>query len=543
MQPSEVKMVQTEQSMKKAIEHSMKDLSILSSRTIDKSDDYFQIKSNPNKGRFAVASKILKPGQLILKETPVVFVADAVEYNKRCFSCFRCSTEKSEQGKISDFGPQITVFSECLSLSRCSKCKLAWYCSKDCQLRDWAVYHKKECVSYAKHKESVPTSIRLMTKILILSQGAYPSFMSDMISNRQQFSLQEVKKFGEMSLLLHNFIDHSQLTAIQLIDLWCKLQCNGFSICDDELSKVGVGLYEKAACFNHSCRPNAYAYFNGHNLELRALDTIDAEQEITITYIETFEPQTVRKKNLKEQYFFDCLCDKCCQDESKPTTRSDYLPCPVCMQALFINEFNFHAKDNGSCTCSLEHTFHELKLAYKAFKSLTVSPVKSQTAKPIDEQIKSLKAIEKTFQKHLVPTSHYFTLQLSHSLIGSLSRSIFLLLDLSNIPEACKTYTELTRYVKSYIEALICAGASKFHPFISNTYFTQSITCFQIWDLLAHNHQKGPLCELLQDYSEKLSIALNTSLSNANATHGQQSSTYIQLSQFKMSLTTFLAQK
>uniref|UniRef100_A0A6C0I2B3 MYND-type domain-containing protein n=1 Tax=viral metagenome TaxID=1070528 RepID=A0A6C0I2B3_9ZZZZ len=28
---------------------------------------------------------------------------------------------------------------------KCSKCRCVWYCSKECQARDWKVRHKKSC--------------------------------------------------------------------------------------------------------------------------------------------------------------------------------------------------------------------------------------------------------------------------------------------------------------------------------------------------------------------------------------------------------------
>lgn len=38
-----------------------------------------------------------------------------------------------------------------LATQRCSKCKMAWYCSRDCQLRQWKK-HKPICGVFAEQK-------------------------------------------------------------------------------------------------------------------------------------------------------------------------------------------------------------------------------------------------------------------------------------------------------------------------------------------------------------------------------------------------------
>ena len=38
-----------------------------------------------------------------------------------------------------------------LATQRCSKCKMAWYCSRDCQLRQWKK-HKPICSVFAEQK-------------------------------------------------------------------------------------------------------------------------------------------------------------------------------------------------------------------------------------------------------------------------------------------------------------------------------------------------------------------------------------------------------
>ena len=40
-----------------------------------------------------------------------------------------------------------------LATQRCSRCKMAWYCSRDCQLRQWKK-HKQLCAMFTQGEES-----------------------------------------------------------------------------------------------------------------------------------------------------------------------------------------------------------------------------------------------------------------------------------------------------------------------------------------------------------------------------------------------------
>jgi len=52
--------------------------------------------------------------------------------------------EFMEDPKCSECGKPAT--------QRCSKCKQAWYCSRDCQLRHWKA-HKAVCALFKAHKD------------------------------------------------------------------------------------------------------------------------------------------------------------------------------------------------------------------------------------------------------------------------------------------------------------------------------------------------------------------------------------------------------
>jgi hypothetical protein len=96
-----------------------------------------------------------------------------------------------------------------------------------------------------------------------------------------------------------------------------KMTRNVFTITDNELNKVGIGMYQLASRFNHSCSPNAIQTFDGDILTIRSTTDIDKNEEITISYIDTGNKYAcIRRIELWKQYAFYCHCNRCCQENS-----------------------------------------------------------------------------------------------------------------------------------------------------------------------------------------------------------------------------------
>ncbi len=76
------------------------------------------------------------------------------------------------------------------------------------------------------------------------------------------------------------------------------------------INVLGLGLYQTLAFLNHSCEPNCIAVFNGSTCQIRSIRNVQQE-ELCIAYTELMRPQSVRRKELNEQYYFDCACSRC----------------------------------------------------------------------------------------------------------------------------------------------------------------------------------------------------------------------------------------
>jgi len=97
---------------------------------------------------------------------------------------------------------------------------------------------------------------------------------------------------------------------------------NGFEItCPTTKETLGWAVYLDISIIDHSCNPNAKVTFNGNKLTLlfngeRLPNRIDLARDLRISYIvlEDFGSRSERRAQLKHQYYFDCFCQRCCEE-------------------------------------------------------------------------------------------------------------------------------------------------------------------------------------------------------------------------------------
>ena len=81
------------------------------------------VPSSTHGGRAVVAATDLPEGTVIMRSSPAAY---CVHDHLRSSRCACCLTKTAD-------------------LQRCKTCKDVWYCSKECQIRDWKAGHKTEC--------------------------------------------------------------------------------------------------------------------------------------------------------------------------------------------------------------------------------------------------------------------------------------------------------------------------------------------------------------------------------------------------------------
>ncbi|CAG8452767.1 14536_t:CDS:10 [Ambispora leptoticha] len=345
-------------------------------------------------------------GELILEEEPYAAVVDDNNLDKFCSGCFAKPTR----------------------LLRCSACNLLHYCSERCQRSDWK-QHKEECKTFVRLQRKPPASIRVFCRILKRRSVDKDSFaaIKNLNTNRTKFKQEEIETFAQLSILVKECIE--PLAAGEMIELFCRLTCNSFSVLDEEMIGIGVGIYTNAALINHSCVPNCLATFDGSKLMVRNIQPIQKDEEITIAYTDLGIPTMERRRELNERYFFLCQCELCKQYESKENvdprsalrcktrgcTNPIEPPDPLEMQEEIIVECSICKQIITYDTADVENQIKESIELYEKGMKLLVQDV--------DEE-KAISQLERSFelQKNLLHISNQNLIRTQKSLIELYSK-------------------------------------------------------------------------------------------------------------------------
>lgn len=182
------------------------------------------------KGRGLRALKSLAPGDKVLESTPSVYVLSNSVRGQCCDFCFA----KSE------------------NLQRCSKCKFARYCNRECQKSAWKD-HKTECERILSVSPNIPTDlVRLMARIMQQQQSQaskMSSVYTSLVSHQKEFDDERKEAFSAIVTVLNQFVgerDFQENYSDGLFDLFGKISCNSFTICDAELQPLGMYKYWSA---------------------------------------------------------------------------------------------------------------------------------------------------------------------------------------------------------------------------------------------------------------------------------------------------------
>ncbi|XP_011163274.2 histone-lysine N-methyltransferase SMYD3 isoform X1 [Solenopsis invicta] len=297
-----------------------------------------------------MSGNIVKKGTTIMTAKPFVFVLRSMYRTTRCDNCFK-------SGKM----------------LKCSGCSYVHYCNRNCQKESWPI-HKVECARLKK----IPLDLwlddaRMMARIIIkLNQGGadevgyyteknYKKF-EDLVSHYSEIIVDIERKahFAMIYRILYQLLDETLMpNTSELISIYGKMCTNRFTITDNCLNNIGIGLYLGASVIDHSCKPNAIVIFEGTTIVVKTLTDLPSLDwsQIKISYTNLLETKKDIREKLYSSYYFWCDCERCKKEE--PMDEAAACPNSSCDAPCSI-EVNECVKCSTKISADFKKTFREV---------------------------------------------------------------------------------------------------------------------------------------------------------------------------------------
>ncbi|XP_055638361.1 SET domain-containing protein SmydA-8-like [Toxorhynchites rutilus septentrionalis] len=374
-------------------------------------DKTFKVKENPELGRYGVAAKDLKAGEMLFEEKPFA-IGPKVENPPVCLECC-CPVDGGVTGP------------------KCSHC--GWPLCEECvSKQDDIVYHKKECALFVKHKvkfqnveDSTASCIQLdcITPLrVLLEKESHPDRWNDEISVMEYHH--DVRKDSmTWNADQNNVVAYlrgpcgledrfseeliQQVIGILEVNAFEARTCNGYAV---------RGLYPKLAIMAHSCVPNVvHSIHPSHEYRLIARTAIDVPEgeKLYTSYTYTLSGTSTRQQALKYGKYFSCRCARCL-DPTELGTHFSSLKCQKCDNGLIESLDPLNDEADWKCT----HCDFNTKGALVQ-KAVNVMQTELDELAYMEYGPERLENFERVFKKYksVLHPLHFINTSIRHSLI------------------------------------------------------------------------------------------------------------------------------
>lgn len=285
------------------------------------------IKTSKVFGNYVIATSDINIGQTIFVTDSFATIEIVSSKNLVCFTCGR----KNDKNFL-----------------KCKHCINVYFCSKKCSLIET---HKSKCNDMFTSDDCYKT--RLATEMMLVALQSVKDSMQMVeccsgvlfLSTETRTCKPPFWQYGEILKLTSesedehvilakkvcNYINISlqfkrdKLQRIQNILLHMarkNIACIGKHVFADECA-IGIGgistkytIFDVISRINHSCAPNLHHFIDDKNkMRCVAVRPIKKGQQLFINYLPNFkETNENRRKEIKENWDFDCVCEKCSGD-------------------------------------------------------------------------------------------------------------------------------------------------------------------------------------------------------------------------------------
>ncbi|XP_070490459.1 SET domain-containing protein SmydA-8-like [Chironomus tepperi] len=326
----------------------------------------YEVKRNSKLGRYTIASRDLKAGEVLFREVAVVHGPKMLS-NPICLGCHKALVIKS---KKTDF-------------YRCSRC--SWpLCSKQCERLD---PHIDECNLMSSKNYKSPIKVNCLNQqsdaiyclifplrflILKLKQPkVFEKILSELESHVDEriasgsydSHKHHLVPFIQKLLDPNVFTEHLILTATAILDN----NCFEISMPLRGIEMGGLFLISLILC--HDCVPNTKHYVNyvesdsdiqRYQMTFETTVPVKKGEQLTTTYTDTLKTTLERRKHLKQTKIFDCDCKRC-MDASELSTYGSSWRCQRCFNGLIVSTNSLNNNSEWHCeSCNAVYSCEDI---------------------------------------------------------------------------------------------------------------------------------------------------------------------------------------
>lgn len=348
------------------------------SKTLTQAADCIEMSFDSEKGRYLITNKDISYGRLLIAEEPFVCNLAPSKRNSYCYNCFAglyscgigCSSctqvlfcsEECLNAKIPTHRYECSKFLEFQSILGVAYLVSHIMFKINFNLTSIPIYTKK-----IADKKTLDDVLNIPTSDWpdLVYKNEYSSMLS-LMDHAEDYDFDELLGFSiTATYLVIAFCDNFSYSCPSLnekqtqliigsvvLKHLMQLQTNLISILDQNLHNltmightlsevnerpIGVGVYPTISLLNHSCKPNILSFFHKNKFVARAASSLECGTEINYCYGPSVNRMSKkdRIKRLKEQYFFDCSCE-CCSNNQENESRA--LLCPQCQGPVIYNQ-------------------------------------------------------------------------------------------------------------------------------------------------------------------------------------------------------------
>ncbi|XP_050298383.1 SET domain-containing protein SmydA-8-like [Anthonomus grandis grandis] len=308
--------------------------------------DLFKVEKNAEVGRYAVAAKNLKAGEVIFSELPFTY---GPKSDSPCL-CLGCHAPV-----------------DCTYL--CTKCK--WpVCGPDCE--SVKIHKENECEIFSKAnaqfqpvEDPADTCLQYecITPLRVLLEKErnpkrWEEEVAVMESHDSERKTNPIWEFNQQNVVGY-IRGPCKLTEFpeELIHKVCGiLEVNAFEARTPSCYTIRC-LFPKLAILSHNCISNIHhavdcvgnGDFNDCRVTVRAAIDIPEKGELYSSYTYSLWPTLVRREFLRESKYFDCKCERC-GDKTELGTHLSTLKCQRCDNGVIVSSNPLDDTCEWKCT-------------------------------------------------------------------------------------------------------------------------------------------------------------------------------------------------